>query len=166
MNRKHAGVKSPRPYDATGRQARAEQQWRPTLAVARRLFLDGAYVATTVESIAELAGVSAATIYKSYGGKAGLVRALCEDALTGQGPVPAEERSNALRGGDASSIIAGWARLAAEEVLPRGAPLMRVLEVAAHHDADARSLLEEFDGRRLTRMRDNARALSATGELR
>jgi AcrR family transcriptional regulator len=53
--------------------------------------------ATTVKAIAQAAGVSAATIYKTYGGKAGLVRALCQHALEREGPIPAEERSNALR---------------------------------------------------------------------
>ena len=59
------------------------------------LFLERGFVATTVEAVATAAGVSPATVYKTYGGKAGLARSLCERALGGVGPVPAEERSNA-----------------------------------------------------------------------
>lgn len=85
------------------------------LDAARRLLSTNGYSAITVEEIVQAAGVSAATIYKTYGGKAGLVRALCQQALEGEGPILAEERSNALRGlEDVQKVIEGWGRLAAE----------------------------------------------------
>ncbi|MGH3646029.1 MAG: TetR/AcrR family transcriptional regulator [Micromonosporaceae bacterium] len=46
------------------------------------------YAATTLAAIAREAGVSVETIYKAFGGKSGLVRALYERGLTGIGPVP------------------------------------------------------------------------------
>lgn len=80
------------------------------------------YTATTVGAIAEAASVSPATIYKTYGGKSGLVRTLCLRALAGDGPVPAEDRSDALRAaGDARVLIDGWGRLVTE-VSPRISP--------------------------------------------
>src|SRR5215208_4214095 len=92
--------KGQRPYDASGRRERARLQRERTLERARELFLGQGYAATTVESIADAAGVSVATVYKTYGGKAGLVRELCSQALAGTGPVPAETRSDALRVAD------------------------------------------------------------------
>ena len=44
--------------------------------------------------IASAVGVSVDTIYKAFGGKPGLVRAIRERALQGDGPEPAEARSD------------------------------------------------------------------------
>lgn len=155
-----------RRYDASGRQAQAHQQHESTLTVARQLFLTGGYVATTVEAIAKAAGMSAATIYKTYGGKAGLVRELCERALSGAGPVPAEERSDALRAGEnVRGLIDGWGGLAAE-VSPRVSPLLLLLRTAAETDREAAALHAELDATRLVRMAENARYLVDRGYLR
>lgn len=159
-------VKTRRAYDGSGRRARARHQYETTLDIAEARFLEDGYARTTVESIAEAAGVSAATIYKAYSGKAGLVRALCQRALAGAGTVPAETRSNALRAGsDARQLIEGWGRLVAE-VAPRVAPLMLLLRTAGHTDSDAATLHDELEHARLTRMADNARHLARAGHLR
>src|SRR4051794_11908602 len=101
-----------RAYDASGRRERAQRRREATLDAARDRFMDLGYGATTVESIGEAARVSAATIYKSYGGKAGIIRALCQRALAGEGPVPAEQRSDALRStSDGHTLVGGWGRL-------------------------------------------------------
>jgi len=55
------------------------------------------YAATTIAAIAGEAGVSVETIYKAFGGKSGLVRAIYERGLTGRGPVPAYQRSEEMR---------------------------------------------------------------------
>jgi len=166
MNQPRRRVKGARTYDASRRQARARQLHAAALDIARQLFLERGYVATTVESIAEAAGVSAATIYKSYGGKAGLVRELCQRALAGGGPVPAEERSNALRAGsDPRAVIEGWGKLTSE-LAPRIAPLVLLLRDAAQADPEAAALYDELDRNRLTRMADNARYLADAGHLR
>lgn len=155
-----------RAYDASRRQERARQQHQATLDHAQRLFLERGYVATTVESIARAAGVSAATVYKTYGGKTGLVRELCERALSGEGPVPAEARSDALRAStDPRAVIDGWGMLTAE-VSPRTSPLLLLLRSAAGNDCDAAALYTEFDNTRLLRMSENARFLAEGGHLR
>jgi AcrR family transcriptional regulator len=155
-----------RTYDATRRQERARKQRQTTLERARDLFLENGYTATTVDAIARSAGVSAATVYKTYGGKAGLVRDLCTQALAGTGPVPAEERSNALRAAnDPRTLIEGWGALVAE-VSPRVSPLLLVLRAAAETDADAAALFAELDQARLDRMADNAGHLARQGRLR
>jgi AcrR family transcriptional regulator len=159
-------VKGVRSYDASRRQERARQQHAVALDAARDLFLTRGFVGTTVEAIADAAGVSTATIYKSYGGKAGLVRDLCRLALAGEGPVPAEERSNALRSEpDPRQVMKGWGQLASE-VAPRVAPLLLVLRDAAQADPEAAFLHHEFDRDRLARMTDNARYLTSVGRLR
>ncbi|MGC1513900.1 MAG: TetR family transcriptional regulator [Acidimicrobiales bacterium] len=158
--------KTQRTYDGTRRQERARQQHEATLERARELFLDQGYGATTVESIASASSVSAATVYKTYGGKAGLVRDLCALALAGAGPVHAEQRSDALRGAeDPRTVIEGWGALVAE-VSPRVSPLLLLLRTAAETDPDAAALHAELDQDRLDRMADNARHLARRGHLR
>jgi AcrR family transcriptional regulator len=158
--------KSSRTYDSTRRRARARDQHELALAHAERLFLEQGYTATTVEEIARAAGVSAATVYKTYGGKAGLVRELSERALAGRGAVAAEVRSDALRADDDPlAIVAGWGALVAE-VSPRISPLVLVLRSAAEADREAASLYAEIVEARLRRMADNARHLADGGHLR
>ena len=79
-----------RPYNSIRRREQAERTRREVVAVATRRFLDDGYAATTIAAVAADAGVSVETIYKIFGGKPGLVRAIRERALEGTGPVPAE----------------------------------------------------------------------------
>jgi AcrR family transcriptional regulator len=157
-------VKSRR-YDASGRRAAAAARRALVLDVARRLMLRDGYDATRIARIAAEAGVSAETIYKSFGGKPGLVRALFEKALEGAGPVPAETRSDALRNTDPETLVAGWARLATE-VAPRGTAVQILVRAAAASDPRLRQLYDDMDATRLSRMHDNARALAALGGVR
>lgn len=166
MDEKAAKGKSQRNYNASGRQERARQHREATLERARELFLEQGFAATTVESIAQAAGVSAATVYKTYGGKAGLVRDLCAQALAGAGPVPAEQRSDALRDADdPRTVIEGWGALVAE-VSPQVSPLLLLLRAAAETDPDAAALYTDLDQARLDRMADNARHLARRGHFR
>ena len=156
-----------RRYDASGRQERAKAAFNDTLDVAERLFLTVGYTGTTVAAISNAAGVSEATIYKSYGGKAALARAVCQRALRGApADMPAEERSNALRSSPSGQAVAeGWGRLAVE-VSARIAPVALVLRNAAATDSEAASLYDELERQRLDRMKDNARFLHEAGFLR
>jgi len=166
MSASAAKSKGQRAYDASGRQARALRQREATLDWARELFLERGYVVTTVEAIASAAGISAATVYKTYGGKAGLVRELCERALVGAGPTPAHERSDALRANsDPRAVIEGWGKLLAE-VSPRFSPLRLLLRTAAAADHEAEVLYDELDRDRLARMAENASFLADGGHLR
>jgi AcrR family transcriptional regulator len=157
-------VKSRR-YDSTRRRAAASARQQRVLDVARRLMERDGYEATTVALIAAEAGVSPETIYKSFGGKPGLVRALFDRALEGAGPIPAETRSDSLRDTDPVTLVSGWARLATE-VAPRGTAVMVLVRAAASSDPRMAELYDEMDAARLHRMRDNARALDAIGGVR
>ena len=157
-------VKSRR-YDSSSRRAAARARRLRILDVARRLMERDGYDATTVALIASESGVSPETVYKSFGGKPGLVRALFEKALEGAGPIPAETRSDALRGTDPVTLVSGWARLATE-VAPRGNAIMVLVRAAATSDPRMAELYDEIVATRLDRMQDNARALDALGGVR
>ena len=167
MDARADAVKQKRTYDATRRRERARQNRDKVIAAAERRFLRDGYGITTIAAIADDAGVSADMVYKSFGGKPGLVRAICARALEGEGPVPAEQRSDELqaRESDGRKIIEGWGALTLE-VAPRVAPILLLIRAAAAGDPEVAVLLDEIDARRLHRMTDNARRLGRAGHLR
>ena len=167
MDHHASAVKKNRAYDAGRRQELARRNRDAIVEAAERRFLRDGYAVTTIAAIAADAGVSVDTIYKSFGGKPGLVRAIRTRALDGEGPVPAEQRSDALHYGDQDprTIIKAWGALTAE-VAPRVAPILLLIRSAAATDAEAVVLLEEMDADRLRRMTGNARRLRDAGHLR
>jgi AcrR family transcriptional regulator len=66
------------------------------LSACRELLFQDGYHATTVRGVAERAGVSAETVYKTFGGKPGMVKALWDTTLAGDDePVPMADRPQA-----------------------------------------------------------------------
>jgi AcrR family transcriptional regulator len=167
MAPRRSTVKPKRPYDGSRRQEDAQRNRNRILDAAERRFLRDGYGTTTVASIAEDASVSADTIYKTFGGKAGLVRAIRTRALEGEGRVPAELRSDALHEheSDPRKIIEAWGRFTAE-IAPRAAPIMLLIRAAAVADPDVVALADEMDADRFRRMTLNARRLHDAGHLR
>ena len=97
MEGKAVPVKPKRRYDSSRRRKQALRAHETILEAAKQLFLRGGYAGTTITSIAEAADVSVETIYKRFGGKPALVRAIWEKGLEGAGPIPAEQRSDEMR---------------------------------------------------------------------
>jgi AcrR family transcriptional regulator len=160
-------VKGKRRYDASSRRATAQRRRNAILDAAEARFLRDGYAATTVAEIAEDADVAPDTIYKAFGGKSGLVRAIRDRALAGEGTVHAEVRSDALhtQHHDGRAIITAWGGFLIE-IAPRGSPIMLLVRDAAVHDPDARAILDETDRERRNRMLQNARRLHEGGHLR
>ena len=160
-------VKKNRSYDARGRLEQAQRNREMIIEVARRAFLERGYAITTIDAVAQEAGVSVETIYKGFGGKSGLVRAIYQRGLAGRGDKPAPERSDAMsaREVDPRAIIRHWGALAAE-VSPLVSPILLLVRSAATTDPELAKLLCESDDQRLTRMRQNARVLADRRFLR
>src|SRR3954447_2172870 len=157
----------PRTYDTTRRRARAGRTRAAIVDAAATLFLETGYAGTTISRVARAAGVSDETVFKAFGGKPGLVRAIWERGLEGAGSVPAERRSDAHRvaAGTGAELLEAWGRLTAE-VSPRVAPILLLLRAAAAVDGDAAAVLEAADGSRLERMEVNARGFVERGFAR
>src|SRR5690242_4640754 len=97
MEEKRPPVKAQRRYDSRRRQEQARQTRQSIVDAAKTRFLRDGFAATTIAAIAADVGVSVDTIYKTFGGKPGLVRAIHDQGLAGEGPVHAEIRSDALQ---------------------------------------------------------------------
>jgi AcrR family transcriptional regulator len=167
MERIMEPVKTPRRYDASRRREKARRIQESVLETARQRLLADGYAATTVAMIAADTGTSVDTIYKTFGGKAGLVRRLWQQALEGQEPTPAPRRSDRLSRTetDPVRVLRGWGRFITE-LGPRSAPIILLVRTAAATDPDMAALLTEVGSQRRTRMRHNARRLQRRGWLR
>jgi AcrR family transcriptional regulator len=160
-------VKVTRRYDASRRRETAARTREAIVEVARRHFLERGYAGTSVAGIAAEVGTSIETVYKAFGGKPGLVRALWQRGLAGEGPVPAPVRSDALSSTatDPIAVLRGWAAFSVE-LAPQGVPIILLIRAAAATDPEMAALLAEADNQRRTRMRHNARRLLRRGWLR
>jgi AcrR family transcriptional regulator len=166
MEQNSAAVNTRRRYDSSGRQERARQTRDQITDTAADLFLSRGYAATTVAAIAAAAHVSVETIYKGFGGKPGLVRAIIERGLAGEGPVPAERRSDQIRDTepDPRKILAAWGAFTAE-LAPRVGPVLQLARDAAS-DPEVAAVLDQLAAARHQRMTVNAAGLAAAGHLR
>jgi AcrR family transcriptional regulator len=138
------------------------------LAQSRELFLAAGYGRTTIAAIARAAGVSKESVYKGYGGKPGLVRAIFEQSLLGAGGPPAEERSDRAQATatDARELMDQFGRFTAE-VSPLGAPVFLLIrDAAASGDPDMAVLLRDVEDARYRRMLHNARQVLGRGFLK
>jgi AcrR family transcriptional regulator len=154
-----------RAYDSRARVARALRSREGVLDAARSRFLADGVQSTSIAAIAADAGVSVDTVYKAFRSKVGLLRALCERALDGAGPVPAEDRSDELqeREVDGRAVLRGLGTLTAE-VAPRIAPMLLLLSSGGAPELDA--LRAELDAARLERMTRVAERLARRHHLR
>jgi len=159
-------VKPRRQYDNSNRQHLAAAARAVVVREATRLFLELGFARTTIAAIAAAAGVSPETIYRTFGGKPGVLRAACLAALAGEAPVHAEARSDALQAAltDPREIVRSWGRLVSE-VAPRISPLLLLVRDAAGSDPEMARFRLEMEEQRLERMTHNARNLVANGHL-
>ena len=157
----------PRRYDASRRREQARLNRGAIVAAARQRFLDDGFTATKIATIAADAGATTDTIYKSFGGKTGLLRVICEEALEGEGVIPAEQRSNAMQASETNPrrMLRALGTLTTE-VAPRIAPLLLLLSTVAEADPAIAQLRADFDAARLARMTHVAQKLTSKTQLR
>jgi AcrR family transcriptional regulator len=123
-----------RDYHSGLRAAQAEQTRRSIVSAAARLFVDEGYGATTIDAVAQSAGVSRKTVFTAVGGKVDLLKTALDWAVAGDDqPVAVADRPEVrelLAMDDPAALLTSWVRImVAIEV--RVAGLFRVLEIAA-----------------------------------
>ena len=158
-----------KPYKSTLRAAQARATRRAIVDAAARLFIQRGYGATTVDAIAEAAGVSRKTVFTSVGGKTEALKLAIDWANVGDDePVPMLERPHvkAMQNEpDARLILISQARYV-RQAAARAAPLHAVVQAAAGLDADIRALAEDSRAQRIRGMRAMAQALADRGALK
>ncbi len=158
-----------RRYDSPVRRERALETERRILAAASTAFAETGYVGTSLEAIANAAGVNPRTVYKVFGTKVGLLSRLVDVSMVGdQEAVPVVERPWAL---DAFEAPTGAERVGAfaaatRRIMESAGAVFRTAAQAAVADPEAAALWRV--GQDL-RQRDAAAfvaALHEVGQLR
>jgi AcrR family transcriptional regulator len=162
-------VKPRRAYDASRRQELARQRRRAVVDSAQRLFLERGFAATTMADVAAAADVSVQNVYKVFGNKVGLAKAVFDVAIAGDdAPIPMIERASLMKvrsePDPRRKLVFYGEHLAA--VAPRHVPLQLVILDAAANDPDAAAVWEQLQDERLRGMTMFATALHAEGHLR
>ena len=148
-------VKPPkRAYRSTKRAEQVAQTRRDILAAAGTMFRAQGYSAVSMPVIARAAGVGVETIYRAFGSKAGLFKAVIDSAVAGgssRAEVPVEERP-AIRGIiEEADPLRQVERYAATQpgIHRRAGPLLRALSGAAASDPELDALWREIETSRL-----------------
>jgi AcrR family transcriptional regulator len=157
-----------RSYDASGRQARAQETRQRVIDVAHDLFISQGYGRTTIADIARVAGVSVETIYSAFGNKAALLRKVWFARFRGdQEDVRLLDRSEIQEMLAEPDLVIRLRRHAVvyTAVFRRFVTLHRALEAAAASESSAADMVAEFDAGRVNACTQYAKAAKRTGQL-
>jgi AcrR family transcriptional regulator len=166
----HERVKPRRRYESRRRREQAEQTRRDILTEAGRLFRNRGY-AVQMSEIAAEAGVVVETVYRVFGSKSSLFRAVVEALLAG-GPtrsqVPVEERPAIRAIIDEPDPRRQVALYAATQpgIHRRAGPLLRALRDAMASDPELTRLWDELEAWRFEGQGRFVAQLAERGELR
>jgi AcrR family transcriptional regulator len=142
-----------RSYASPLRRAQAATTRRAIIDAASALFIEGGYVATSMDAIAEAAGVSRATVFTSVGGKKALLKKAYDVALVGDDepiPFPLRPASLAVRAQpDPRRFLIGYAGLVVD-INGRLAPIYEAVRGAASADPEVRDVFEAIGTERRT----------------
>jgi AcrR family transcriptional regulator len=155
-----------RSYDSPLRKAQAATTRRAIIDAASALFIERGYVATSIEAIAEGAGVSRATVFTSVGGKKALLKRAYDVALVGDDepvPFPLRPASLAVRAEpDPRRFLVGYTGLVID-INTRLAPIYEAVRGAASADPEVRDVFEAIGTERRIGAGNVVRDLVAKG---
>ena len=158
-----------RSYDASGRREQARARRLGMVLAARDLFERDGYRPTTIAAIAAQAGVSAESVYKSFGSKAALAKAVFDIALAGDDepvPVAARPAMQAIRDEpDVRRRIAMFTEGLAQRQA-RSAKVQILIRDGRHADDSLAPVWAKLHDEGLTGMTVLGRQLLETGQLR
>lgn len=153
-----------RRYESPKRREQADATRRRIAASARQLFARHGYAATTIESIAQDAGVAVQTFYATYGSKRAVLFALL-DEIDAEAGVP--ELLEALREahGDPRRQLAHVVDFNVR-LFSGAADIMEILRAAGTADPDLASMSEAGNQRRRDGQAPLIEAWARVGALR
>jgi AcrR family transcriptional regulator len=157
-----------RRYDASRRQAQAEEGRRRVLAAAHRLFVENGFAATTIAAIAKAADVSVPTVYAGFSSKADILRRAIEVAMAGDDePLTVAERPTArwvMAAETAAELLNRYAEMAGE-LAGRAGQIYGVLAAAADAEPELAELRRTFEAQRLVAATRMVEAIQERGGL-
>lgn len=158
-----------RAYDSSRRQQQARATKAAVLAAAHDAFVAHGYAGATMPGIAAAAGTSVETIYKVFGNKATLVKAVFDVTIAGDDePIPLRMRATiqAIEAEpDPQRKLTMYGRHVGE-IGSRISPLLLAVRAAADSDTGAATIWAAMQAERLTGMTMFAEHLAGGRHLR
>lgn len=166
MNKKQPPT---RKYDSTRRQAQARETRMQIARTALAIFLERGYAGTTIEAIAEKAGVASETVYATFKSKRKILSFVFDISIGGDDqPVRLIDRPGpqaVLHETDQQRLLTAFAK-DITEILNRAAPVFAVMRDAAKTEPEIASLVKRLLRERLENMTMVAERVAANGSLR
>lgn len=158
-----------RKYDSSRRQALAEATKIQIAEAARRLFFKRGYAGTTIEEIANEAGVSKESVYGIFGTKRSILAFLLDVAVGGKElPLPVIQQpapQAIMQDRDQRRQIDRIAQVCGE-ILSRAAPVYEIMRTAATTEPEIQKRVRHVHKERLENMTAFFRHVAANGPLR
>jgi AcrR family transcriptional regulator len=162
-------TKVKRPYDASRRREQARARRLAVVLAARELFERDGFRPTTIAAIAAHAGVSAESVYKGFGSKAALAKAVFDLVIAGDDePIPVAERPAAQAVRDEPDVrrkIAMFTMGLAQRQA-RSARVQILIRDGRHVDDSLAPVWAKLNDEGLAGMTGLGRHLLNTGQLR
>lgn len=158
-----------RKYNSTRRQQQSQQTRRQIIQTARKLFGEGSYAGTTIEAIAQEAGVAAETIYALFGSKRAILLNLVNVTLVDDDqPVPLLDRPFIQEAGKETDPHRLIRKFATDiyGIMTRMSPIFSLLRTTAKNDPEVTAMLDRILSERLRGMAFFIEQLRRTTSLR
>jgi AcrR family transcriptional regulator len=141
------------PYRSELRAQQAAATCQLVLDTATRLFIERGYAATSIDVIAETAGVGRSTVFSAAGGKPWLLKTAYDRAIVGDDEqIPLLERPAARKlfeMTDPAQIVAAYVGILCD-ALPRVSTIYEVVRSAAGLDPEVHQLWTDIGSQRLS----------------
>jgi AcrR family transcriptional regulator len=158
-----------RKYDSTRRQAQARQTRLQIATAARVLFLERGYAGTSIEAIADKAGVAPETIYATFKNKRNILSFVFDISIGGDDEdirlLDRPDPQAVLQETDQHRLLTLFAR-DITKILHRAAPIFEILRIAAKTEPEIAELVQRLLRERMANMNIVAKKVAANGSLR
>lgn len=157
-----------RRYDNSRRLAQVQATRLRVIERAKGIFIEEGYPATTLEALAEAADVALPTLYRLFGSKRALLKAVLDTSFGGDDKPIAfgdrPEQQQALAEQDPFSLVRSFAGIC-RRFMERSSQMFHVLATAAQVDPEIAELQDEIRRQRYTGQRRIVAAIAARNAL-
>ena len=162
-------VKGGPPHRGGGSQARTRLARRAVVDAARALFLERGYQATTIDAISDHSDVPAATVYRLFSSKLGILEAVLDVSIAGDDQaLSLQERPQVaalFAEPDPEKLLGGFASITVA-INARSNDVYRILSSASGSDPAAAVLFADYQQKRDDGQGRVARSLARARALR